>query len=84
MIIDTRSLPLDEEIETQVCIVGAGPAGITLAREFINQKFEVCLLESGGIELEKDIQSLCDGVFVGDCYPDLKHTRRRQFGGTSL
>jgi choline dehydrogenase-like flavoprotein len=83
MIIDTRSLPLDEEIVTQVCIVGAGPAGITLAREFINQKFEVCLLESGGIELEKDIQSLCDGVFVGDFYPDLKHTRRRQFGGTS-
>jgi choline dehydrogenase-like flavoprotein len=83
MIIDARSLPLNEDLETQVCIVGAGPAGITLAREFANQNFQVCLLESGGIELDNDIQSLCDGVLIGDNYPDLKEIRLRQFGGTS-
>ncbi|MEI2580956.1 hypothetical protein V5G28_019875 [Scytonema sp. PRP1] len=34
MLIDARTLPTGETIETEVCIVGAAPAGITLAREF--------------------------------------------------
>ena len=44
MLIDSRNLPTDEVIQTEVCIIGAGPAGITLAREFIEQDFRVCLL----------------------------------------
>ncbi|MGA7936062.1 MAG: GMC family oxidoreductase [Kovacikia sp.] len=83
MIIDARSLPPDEVLETQVCIVGGGPAGITLAREFANQNFQVCLVESGGFELDPETQSLCDGVVVGDPYPKISETRQRQFGGTS-
>lgn len=83
MMIDARSLPPDEVIETQVCIIGAGPAGITLAREFANQDFQVCLLESGGLEFDPEIQSLCDATVIGDPYPTVRETRRRQFGGTS-
>lgn len=83
MIIDARSLPPDEVLDTQVCIVGAGPAGITLAREFAHQNFRVCLLESGGIEFDQETQSLADGVVVGDPYPKVQETRRRQFGGTA-
>ncbi|EKQ68738.1 choline dehydrogenase-like flavoprotein [Leptolyngbyaceae cyanobacterium JSC-12] len=83
MMIDARSLPLDEVLETHVCIVGAGPAGITLAREFANQHFQVCLLESGGLEFDADTQSLADGIVVGDPYPEVSQTRLRQFGGTS-
>lgn len=83
MMIDARSLPADEVLKTQVCIIGAGPAGITLAREFINQKFQVCLLESGGLEFDPELQSLCDAIVVGDPYPVVRETRRRQFGGTS-
>lgn len=83
MYMDARTISADEIIETDVCIVGAGPAGITLAREFINQKFQVYLVESGGFELDLETQSLCDGKVVGDQYPPLVDTRRRQFGGTS-
>jgi len=83
MIIDARTLPPDEMLETQICIVGAGPAGLTIAREFANQNFQVYLLESGGVECDEDTQSLCDGVIVGDPYPELRSTRRRQLGGTS-
>jgi choline dehydrogenase-like flavoprotein len=83
MIIDARSLSPDEVIETQVCIIGAGPAGITLALEFANQNFQVCLVESGGIECDRETQLLSEGKVVGDPYPDLKAGRRRQFGGTS-
>ena len=39
MLIDARTLPENTIIETEVCIVGAGAAGDTLAREFIGQPF---------------------------------------------
>lgn len=83
MMIDARSLPPDEVLKTQVCIIGAGPAGITLAREFANQSFQVCLVESGGLDYDPDTQDLTEGVSIGDRYPDLRESRRRQFGGTS-
>ncbi|WP_026103538.1 GMC oxidoreductase [Pseudanabaena sp. PCC 6802] len=83
MMIDARSLPPDEVLETHVCIIGAGPAGITLAREFANQDFQVCLLESGGLEFDPEVQSLSAGTVIGDPYPEVSSTRLRQFGGTS-
>ena len=83
MIIDARSLPPNEILETQVCIIGTGPAGITLAREFANQSFQVCLVESGGLDYDPETQALTAGTSVGDRYPDLSESRRRQFGGTS-
>ena len=58
MLIDARTLPADETVETEVCIIGAGPAGVSLARELIGQNFRVCLLESGGLEPNEDVQSL--------------------------
>ena len=35
MLIDSRTVVTDAIIEADICIIGAGPAGITLAREFI-------------------------------------------------
>lgn len=81
--IDARSLPSDEVLKTQVCIVGAGPAGLTIAREFANQNFQVYLLDSGGVEYDEATQSLADASVIGDPYPNVLETRRRQLGGTS-
>ena len=81
MLIDSRNLAADEVIETEVCIVGAGPAGITLARELIGQDFRVCLLESGDLEFNQETQSLSEGETVGDPFPNLQDMRHRQFGG---
>ena len=36
MFIDARSVPNGAVVEAEVCVVGAGAAGITLAREFNN------------------------------------------------
>jgi choline dehydrogenase-like flavoprotein len=58
MFIDALSVPTGTVIETEVCIVGAGAAGISLAREFTNSSFRVVLLESGGTELETATQDL--------------------------
>ena len=44
--------------ETEVCIVGSGAAGITLARRLASAGLEVCLLESGGADYEQSSQDL--------------------------
>ncbi len=83
MIVDARVFPEGQTVETDVCIVGAGIAGVTLAREFIGREFRVCLLESGGRELDQDTQSLYCGETVGHPYYPLHTARARCFGGSS-
>lgn len=85
MLIDALTLPTNESIETDVCIVGAGPAGVSLARELIGQNFRVCLLESGGLEPNDDIQSLAaeEGERFAGEYPGAGYLRHREFGGTA-
>lgn len=83
MIIDFRNLADGTSIDTDLCIIGAGPAGITLAREFIGTDVRVCLLESGGEEPEEETQDLCDGETIGRPYFPLDGTRIRTLGGTS-
>jgi len=83
MIKTPESVPKTGVIQTDVCIVGAGAAGITLAREFIDQPFEVCLLESGGMSPHKRMRSLSRGQNIGQAYRPLEYTRARAFGGTT-
>jgi choline dehydrogenase-like flavoprotein len=83
VLFDGRSVPTGEEIQSDVCIIGAGPAGITLALEWITAGFRVCLLESGGRKLERSVQRLSDGASVGYPYFRLSRARGRAFGGTS-
>ncbi|WP_013324456.1 GMC oxidoreductase [Gloeothece verrucosa] len=80
MIFDAGKLPRDETLETEICIIGTGPAGITLAKEFIGGDFRVILLESGTFEFDQATQSLCDGEIGEPLRP--YHLRARQFGGT--
>ena len=83
MLIDARTLPEDAVIETEICIVGAGAAGITLAREFIDQPDQVCLLESGGLDYDEATQSLYKGENVGLPYYPLKESAARYLGGST-
>ena len=83
MLVDARSLTENTIIETDVCIVGAGTAGITLAREFIGQKFGVCLLESGGLKPDQETQALYRGENIGHPYFSLDTARTRCLGGST-
>jgi choline dehydrogenase-like flavoprotein len=80
---DARELASNQQIDADVCIVGAGPAGISIARELIGNGARVCILESGGRDVERPAQRLNVGQSVG--YPiHLPHQSRvRAFGGTS-
>lgn len=83
MILDFRQLEDGQEIEADICIVGAGAAGIALARSLIGSKLQVCVLESGGFEPNEQIQSLYQGENVGLPYGDLHVARLRYFGGST-
>ena len=83
MFVDARSVPTGSVIETEVCIVGAGAAGITLAREFTRSRFRVILLESGGSELEQATQDLYVGSNIERPYDLFADSRLRYFGGTT-
>ncbi len=83
MVIDARSLPDRQKIETDVCIVGTGTAGLTVAREFLDKEFKVCLLESGGLEPDQKTQSLSWGENVGLPYYPLDTAAGRYFGGST-
>ncbi|CAM4062175.1 Pyranose 2-oxidase [Pseudomonas reidholzensis] len=65
-----------------VCIIGAGPAGITLALRLAGAGWKVVLLEGGGHEFSARSQALYACTETGlELYPD--ETRLRFLGGTS-
>ena len=83
MLIDLESASDDILLETEVCIVGAGAAGVALARDLMKAGREVCLLEAGGMDYDEQTQSLTKGKIIGMEYYELDHSRLRFFGGTT-
>ena len=82
MFIDCRDLTEPQSLSVDVCIVGAGAAGITLARDLIASGLRVCVLEAGGFTLEDSDQDLSNAVNVGLPYRGLNQ-RGRAFGGST-
>lgn len=83
MLIDARNLPDNTQIEGDLCIIGTGPAGLSIALEWNNTPYKVILLEGGGFDYEEKIQDLYAGQTTGQKYYPLKSTRLHYFGGTS-
>jgi choline dehydrogenase-like flavoprotein len=83
MICDAHAIADGTILNTDICVIGGGPAGVLVARAFIGHSAHVTLLESGGIEAETGAQDLNDGEFVGTPYAGLRKTRHRQLGGTA-
>jgi choline dehydrogenase-like flavoprotein len=79
---DANEVPANSVRNTEICIVGAGAAGITLAHELIASRHSVCLVESGDYNLDEETQSLYDIDVTG--YPVRENfmSRARYFGGT--
>lgn len=71
------------ELTTQTCVIGAGAAGITVARRLLEAGQHVVLLESGSLDYEAATARLNHGLNVGLDYYRLEHSRLRFFGGTT-
>ncbi|MGH2540924.1 MAG: GMC oxidoreductase [Actinomycetota bacterium] len=79
--LDARTVEDGSEIPCDVCVVGSGAAGTTLALRLVERGRSVLMLEAGGADPDPDSSSFNDlettGLPVG---PD---TRQRFLGGTT-
>jgi choline dehydrogenase-like flavoprotein len=94
---DARHITSHSTLQADICIVGAGVAGISIAKEFAGRSESVVVLEGGGLEFTKSLrklptvlqrhtlgeQALASGSNAGHPYYPLRFTRVRAFGGSS-
>jgi choline dehydrogenase-like flavoprotein len=89
MIASADDIAEDAVLTADVCIIGAGPAGITVALDLIGSGLSVLVLESGRDDWDSETQALAKGEVAGrrmvfdgvDMALDM--SRLRQLGGTS-
>jgi choline dehydrogenase-like flavoprotein len=82
--LDLNSLDQNSVLHADVCIVGTGPAGASLAKELEGTEADVLVVESGGLNDEADTQRLYDIKSTGvprEIGQD--NLRRRILGGSS-
>lgn len=80
---DARTLPSGTVLEGDICIVGAGAAGISIALELVNSPLKVLLLEGGGFDFDAQMQELYRGEIIGQPYYPLHAAALHYFGGTT-
>jgi choline dehydrogenase-like flavoprotein len=97
MLIDARTLAGGTTQSADVCIIGGGVAGVTMAHQLVRTPARVALLEGGGLSFTKSLrslptvlkrhlrgeQALARGRNVGQYYYPLRFTRGRALGGSS-
>lgn len=84
MITDANSIPNAACLQADVCVIGAGPAGIALTLDLSARGFSVLLLESGYLALDAKTQAL----YAGEVADEHMHSppdkyRQRRLGGSS-
>jgi choline dehydrogenase-like flavoprotein len=83
MHIDARQIDNQSIIEGDICIIGAGAAGISIALELMNTPYKVILLEGGGFDYDDKVQELYNGKITGHPYYPMKASRLHYFGGST-
>lgn len=74
-----------EAVRSQVCVIGAGIAGLILARKLALAGIDVVVLEAGGHSIEAGGQRLFAAAELkGQAHVGTTEGRFRVFGGTSL
>ena len=81
--LDARVIEADTKLDFDLCIVGAGAAGITIAREFLNTNLRVCVLKSGGLHFDAAVNKLSEIDDVGRLPGAEGLNRLRYFGGST-
>lgn len=83
MLIDANEIAPSSVIQTQVCIIGGGAAGITMGLAFEKAGVDTVILESGGLRRDESTADLYRGSSTGIPYDYADGTRSRFLGGSS-
>lgn len=84
MIKDANDIPANTVLHADLCIVGGGAAGITLALALQDSGLSIILLESGGDKPDAQAQKLYEGTVADERMHTLPDRYRvRQLGGST-
>lgn len=91
MIVDLNQTDLNKadlnqtagSLNFDVCIIGSGAAGLTIASELANLPLSVAIAESGGLDFEPPTQALYDVDISGLPHPGSTQGRFRVCGGST-
>ncbi|MYL96727.1 hypothetical protein GR702_02925 [Novosphingobium sp. FGD1] len=70
------------QLQYDVCLIGAGAAGISIAQALAGSRFSICLLESGSGSAEAETQRLYEGEVAGHSMT-MDTGRYRVLGGST-
>lgn len=84
MIVDARQLDSGAVVRTQVCVIGSGAAGTTVAAELARWGVDLVVLEAGGWRAERQAQDTYRGFMTAGSHHDpLELVRQKRIGGTT-
>lgn len=83
MHVDLQTPPEQTQWQSDVCIVGAGVAGLLLADRLGRGGITVHVLEAGGLQQEEESQALYEAEMAADRHSGTLEGRFRTFGGSS-
>lgn len=86
MIKNIKNIPPDSNLNADICIVGAGAAGVAIALALSGRGLKILLLESGFEKNHQDTQALYRGEVVDERLhsPPDKYRLRRLGGSTAI
>lgn len=86
MITNANTVPNGACLRADVCVIGAGPAGIALTLDLSARGFSVLILESGFVGEDAKTQSLYEGEVADEGLhsPPDKYRQRRLGGSTAI
>lgn len=86
MIVDANTIPADSCLNADVCVVGGGAAGISLALSMSGQGLSIILLEAGQLHEHAPSQALYEGEVSDERMhsPPDKYRQRRMGGSTTI
>ena len=80
---DLATLAADSRFEADLAIVGGGPAGLTIAREFFGTSTRVLVLESGLLEETPNHAALAELESIGEPRSNAQKQKRVAFHGAN-
>ena len=85
MIYDLNKLNKEyqDENDYEVCIIGSGAAGITIAKHLSKFNLKIALIEGGSLDFSSESQDIYKGKLIGDPYYPLDVARLRYLGGST-